>query len=114
MNQGVLPRIGIVTRGEAGIDDMEQERADDFEREEQDANTDAVRPARTGTLHGEHDLPQLRQCHLGDPKTTRTNSRQAARDVGRHPGASEASRDTRADIYKKLIHLIRSGRGEGD
>ena len=57
---------------------------------------------RTGTLHGEHHLPQVGQRHLSDPKTARINTRQAARNVGRHPGASQASRDTWADINKKV------------
>ena len=86
---------------------MEQEGADGVKRKEQDSNTDAVRPTRTGTLHGEHHLPQLDQSHIGDTKATRTNPRQAAEDIWRHPRASQASRDTRADINKIGIHLVR-------
>ena len=91
---------------------MEQEGADGVKEKEQDTNTDAVGPTRTGTLHGEHHLPQLGQSHPGDTKTTRTNPRQAAGDVCRHPRASQASRNTRADIDKIGIHLVRRSGGE--
>ena len=93
---------------------MEQDRADGIKTKEQDTNTDAVRSTRTGTLHGEHYLPQLGQRHPGDPETTGADPRHAARDTGRHSRASQASRDTWTDIHKVGIHFIRCGRGEGD
>ena len=72
-------------------------------------------PIPSGTLHGKHLLPQLRQCHSGDPKTARSNPRQAARDVGRHPETGKVSRDTRADRHKVCVQFVRcvSGRVAG-
>ena len=58
-------------------------------------------------------LPRLGQSHPSDTKTTRTDPRQAAGDGWRHPRASQASRDTRADIDKIGIHLVRRSREEG-
>ena len=92
---------------------MEKDGTDGVKTKEQDANTDAVRPTRTRTLHGEHYLPQLGQCHPGDPKTARSNSRQAARHVGRHPETGQVGRNTRTDIHKIVVKFVRCGGGSG-
>ena len=86
---------------------MEKDRADGVETKDKDTNTDAIRPTRTGTLHGEHYLPQPGQRRASHPVTTRTNPRQAARDTGRPPEAGQASGYTRSDIHKVAVHLVR-------
>ena len=91
---------------------MEKDRADGIKTKDQDTNTDAVRPARTRTLHGEHDLPQPGQRRAGHPKSARADMRQAARDIGRPPEASQTGGHTRPDTHKMTVHFVWCSGGE--
>ena len=72
-----------------------------------------IRPARTGTFHGVHNLPQLGQCNRGDTEPTCAHSRQATRHTGRHPEAGKVGRNTGPNIDKVCVQFVRCGSGKG-
>ena len=74
---------------------------------EKDADTNAIRPARTGTLYGEHHLPQLGQRDDRDPKPQAPTRGMRHGASGGYPGTRQAGRDTWSDVHKISVQFVR-------